>query len=266
MSTTLLIWSKDRACQLHLLLESLQKHLPGLFNTTVLYTTSSDKFEKGYQRVQSEFRSVKWITERDFHVDTLSIIENSKCDNLCFSTDDTIIYRKPPISPLTFLSAGEVFSFRLGLNTILQNPHNGMTQPPLSSCLLKNGILSWSAYHYDSIMNYGYPFSLDMHMFNRDFILALIQNMPFKNTSELEGNLFYCRRNCPNMYSFEHSVAFNVPLNKLSKTLYNGESTRVTMSDLNDSYLAGRRINLEPIEQLKIIGAHQFIDLEFIDG
>ena len=268
VNTKLLIWSKDRACQLHLLLEGIHKHLPGIFDISVLYTTSNPAFESGYDRVKREFPSptVDWIKESNFHDDTLDIIKSSKLDNLCVSTDDTIVYRTPPTKPLDYICAGEVFSFRLGLNTILQNPHDGMVQPPLHNYTLNRDILNWNALLYAPYMNYGYPFGLDMHCFGRQYFYSLITGFDFNSTSELEGNLYRYRHDCPHMFAFEHSIAFNVPLNKLSQTIYQGESTRFTMSDLNDKYLKGLKINLEPIENTEIIGCHQFIDLEFVNG
>jgi len=266
VNNKLLIWSKDRACQLHLLLEGIERHLPNLFDISVLYTESSMAFDRGYKMLRERFIDVEWIRERNFHDDTMGIIEESDLHNICLSTDDTVIYRTPPAPPINYVGIGEVFSYRLGLNTILQNPHDGTEQPPLVNPFMRQGILSWSAMCYGPTMNYGYPFGLDMHAYNREQFLSLITLFDWNNTSELEGNLFRYRYDCPNMYAFEHSVAFNVPLNKLSNTIYNGEKTRTTMSDLNDKYLNGQRIDLDKIEQLDVIGCHQFIDLEFIDG
>jgi hypothetical protein len=47
-----IIFSKDRASQLHLLINSLYKNAPGIFNLNVLYTFSNEDFEKGYEKLK----------------------------------------------------------------------------------------------------------------------------------------------------------------------------------------------------------------------
>ncbi len=262
----LLIWSKDRACQLHLLLEGIQKHLP-YFDISVLYTTSgSMAYQMGYYKLKEKFPSHTYIREHNFHDDTVRIIQDSPYENICLCTDDTIVFRTPEVSPINNLSIGEVFSFRLGFNTTLQNPFDGMVQPPLTSYTKHKQILQWNALLYYSIMNYGYPFAMDMHSYNKAQLLDLMGRFNFNSSTELEGNLFKYRHECPHMFAFEHSVAVNVPVNKLSNTQYTGEKVQRTMLELNTLYLSGKKIDLSAIEQQEIVGCHQLIDLEFIDG
>jgi hypothetical protein len=262
----LLIWSKDRACQLHLLLEGIQKHLPEIFDITVLMKITSEDFSRGYYKLTSQFPKIYWQTETNFHNDTISILDDLTYNTVCLSTDDMVSFKTPPTFPCCNLSVGEVFSFRLGFNTRIQNHINGMIQPELNGHKIRNNIVSWNALLYNPIMNYGYPFSMDMHAYNKTQLVNLIQQFNFNNSTELEGNLFRYREHCPYMYSFEHSVAVNIPLNKLSNTQYEGEKVSYTMSELNDIYLSGRKISLEHIEAQYIIGCHQLSDLEFIDG
>jgi hypothetical protein len=262
----LLIWSKDRACQLHLLLESIDKHLPELFDISVLYTHSNGKFNSGYKILKSHYDNVKWLLEQNFHKDTLGIIKSSNYNCITVTTDDTVIYKTPEVTPLIYLGVGEVFSYRLGLNTIVQNPFDGMLQPEVCGASEYRGIMMWNALLHNPIMNYGYPFGLDMHCWNKNFFLSLIEQFDFNNTSELEGNLFKYREMCPLMFAFKHSVAVNIPFNKLSNTQYIGEQVFYSTDELNDRYLSGQRISLESIEKKTIVGCHQVINLEFRNG
>ena len=92
----LIIWSKDRAAQLHLLLESLDRNLPDSFITSVIYTYSSPEFKAGYDRIQDEFDAnrVGLVLETDLREQTLSLIDDKSFDLVAFSTDDTVIYKK----------------------------------------------------------------------------------------------------------------------------------------------------------------------------
>ena len=47
-----IILSKDRACQLDLLLQSIDKNMPELISPTVLYRSSSANFDAGYNVVK----------------------------------------------------------------------------------------------------------------------------------------------------------------------------------------------------------------------
>ena len=53
-----IIFSKDRAAQLRLLIYSIQKNAPHAFNLNVIYTSSNEEFNKGYEKVKGEFSSL----------------------------------------------------------------------------------------------------------------------------------------------------------------------------------------------------------------
>ena len=53
-----IIFSKDRAAQLRLLIYSIQKNAPHVFNLNVIYTSSNEEFNKGYEKVKEEFSSL----------------------------------------------------------------------------------------------------------------------------------------------------------------------------------------------------------------
>ena len=47
-----LVFSKDRAFQLHTLLESLQTHVSGVNNIFVQFGYSNDEYYRGYQKLR----------------------------------------------------------------------------------------------------------------------------------------------------------------------------------------------------------------------
>ena len=62
-----LVLSKDRACQLRLLLESIKKYASGFFNEIrVIYTGSNSLYEEGYKKLQSEniLHNLSWQKEK----------------------------------------------------------------------------------------------------------------------------------------------------------------------------------------------------------
>ena len=69
-----IIFTKDRACQLDLLLQSIVKNGNNLFNINILYEASSQEYKDGYLKVSERFPSYErfnWVEEEDFEKDTL---------------------------------------------------------------------------------------------------------------------------------------------------------------------------------------------------
>ena len=117
-----IVFSKDRACQLNLLLSSLEKNAKNIFETKVIYTSSNLEFEEGYEKLINQYPEVKWIKESsNFKEDVLSSIQNTESDYTCFFTDDDIVYRTLNEDDLTSKLKEDkdafCFSTRLGLNT-----------------------------------------------------------------------------------------------------------------------------------------------------
>ncbi len=70
-----IIFSKDRALQLRLLLYSIEKNSPLTFKLNVIYKYSDDSFKEGYEKVKSEFAGVCNFVEQttDFKRDVLGL-------------------------------------------------------------------------------------------------------------------------------------------------------------------------------------------------
>ena len=223
---SLLIWTKDRACQLELLLRSLPKGL--FFSVTTLYKTTSNEYQKGYDKLKElypEYFFINEDTNGGLEAQTRALITSSrdtKC-KICLSTDDTVFYRQPSLTKeeieQTITSDVCTFSFRYGLNTVMQNCHTGELQPSLNIYEDKGNYLRWNFDDYYPLSNYGYPFGLDMHVYDADLLFQLINNIRFKNTNQLESGLFNLRHIVPRIICAEkQSSAVNIPCNNMSGT------------------------------------------------
>ena len=176
----LLIWSKDRACQLDLLLQSLPA---GLFNLAyVVYKTSTKEYQDGYCKLldQNFDTNLELKPETDFQKDTTEFIRHTANagNMLCVSTDDTVFFADCPISSERICNLLEdkrtaTFSFRYGFNTIVQNCHNGEIQPHLDYHEDEGDHIVWNSLHYHPLSNYGYPFGLDAHCYDPELLHTL---------------------------------------------------------------------------------------------
>ena len=68
MKNQLIIFSKNRACQLHLLLESIEKNSNSLFDVVkVVYLFTNKDYENGYIRLINNFKNVDFTIETSFY-------------------------------------------------------------------------------------------------------------------------------------------------------------------------------------------------------
>lgn len=266
----LIVWSKDRAAQLHLLLESIERNIPDTFITSVIYTASTPEHKKGYDILQSEFdeNRVGLIFENDLHDHTMSLVSDPAFDYISFCTDDTVFYRNHgPFDESLLDDSIATFSLRYGLNTVMQDFHTGRYQPPLNLYEDEGDTIRWVFSHYHPLNNYGFPLALDAHIYNREMMYNLMKYLPFTNTNQLESNLFPKRFEIPqNIRSFKQSLAVNIPTNSISGVTRAGEIHSYTTEELNVPYLDGRRIDLDKIMLHSIEGCHQELPLELTNG
>src|ERR1035437_2667606 len=91
-----IIFSKHRACQLDLLLESIFKNADNVFNLNVIYTYSNDNFKLGYEKLISRYSEKGinfYLQTANFKQDVIKLLDN-EYEFSCFFTDDDIIYNK----------------------------------------------------------------------------------------------------------------------------------------------------------------------------
>jgi hypothetical protein len=97
----LLVFSRDRAFQLHTALETIKKHITGINNIFVQFSYSNEDYLRGYQKLYHLFDDVVFIDETKYGFnDTLAAIIGSeiKTETIAFEVDDSIYYRNIDIS------------------------------------------------------------------------------------------------------------------------------------------------------------------------
>lgn len=261
----LIIWSKDRACQLDLLLRSIELNAADLFSDIkVIYKASNEAFTEGYFKIMEDhnYPALSLCNQGNisFNDVTVNLVGDCNDDtNVCFSTDDNVIYRKVT-GNIGRLNYGQCFSLRLGLNTIVQNHNIGQLQPPLNIYIHELDKLYWRPEWYHPHSNYGYPWALDMHIYNSYQVKRTLERFKFNNTNELESNLFKFRGEITELQSFEQSVCVNIPFTNISGIT---QSDNHSLDKLNEEYLAGKRISLDYISRQPVQGCHQSFTLEW---
>ena len=188
-----IILSKDRACQLDLLLRSLQRNSKNLFRIKVVYEASSNSFEEGYNKTKEDFYyrnrhglhfPIRWYerSNQDLSKDIKNLLSDD-CDltavfndeNFMFSTTPSYkkivnFFRKEPVAAL---------SLRLGDNTVIQNPYSidkYFIDKPKKFTLINDDFVAWNASSLEPLTNFAIPLSHNGHIYTTrllDYIFGI---------------------------------------------------------------------------------------------
>lgn len=219
-----LVFSKDRAAQLDLLLHSIRRHAPNLYSSlTVLYTGSSADYLRGYQVCIDEHTrpGVMFVRESSFQIAIEIWLRSYSGDTISFLVDDDVFYRDVP---------------------------DGEKQPP-APCSLRGG-------------DYDYPFSVDGNIYEKADIVRLLDGLRFDDPTELEANAHVNRDRLPfdSVTPVLPPCLVGVPANRVS--LSSGmPHMGVHEYDLNEHYLAGGRLGFAIPLDGRSLGAHENLTL-----
>lgn len=269
-----IIISKDRACQLDALLQSIQRFTPNLFRIRVNFVYSNKDYLEGYERLIRKHPDVDFWLERSLKNDFVDAIERSPSNIFTIFTDDCLFFRPVQASAkdiqelFNFDRTLFCFSFRLGLNTVIQDYATGRLQPPLTDTFSFRQFIGWDWRRRSPTDNYGYPIHMDGATYVRDDILPATKALDFSTFRSWEGTLAIDGRrqfeHQPLMASFENSVLVNIPTNGVQvPPIPCGTKYPISCNELNERFLAGEVIDFDRMDFREIRGAHQELELKF---
>jgi len=254
MSVTALIFSRNRAMQLDLLLRSIQKYAPEMFNRVIVLwrvlrrAAEATDYERAYAELMQQKRGNLFIREEgdgDFARAFGEAME-SVDEHVCFFCDDDVMFREP--DPLFIPPNGNPpfvgYSLRLGINT----SYNYMRSCPQSQ----------------STGSYAYLFSLDGTIYRTADVLRWIKGETFCNPNELEHKIA-AKIHGNGVLAFSgHSCVVSIPANVVTDwPKGNRHAASHSAEKLNQRYLAGARIDLEAMDFSNVVGCHQEIEYCF---
>lgn len=226
MVFTALIFSKNRACQLDLLLRSL--NLPA----SVLYTFDPE-FEAGYKKLIKMHPTVNFVKQTEFKSQLIEFVKSS--DYLLFLPDDDVM-----IAPFSidlpefqeFMKSPDVATLSLGLSSNIAGKK-----------------WKWADYRGNyRLRMWGYPMSVDSCIFRKEDILPIIMGSQMTNLNYLET---YLNQNIPNrpfMMCFDSPKLINNSVNQVQKD-FPARTSGPSPQELEKRFLKGERLSLEDIKE-----------------
>ena len=169
-----LCFSMDRALQLEGYLGSLKKFMSDNVFVTVLYRTSSDFFDQGYDAVMQKHPDVNFIRETDFGAQTLGWLDSITTPLAMFGCDDVVYYRSVSLAKAaSCFQSPQVLGFSLRLGKNIRFTHRQarpVAQPAWSE---ENDLLFWR--WQQGNWDWGWAFEVNGTLYPRQVIKALFR-------------------------------------------------------------------------------------------
>lgn len=264
-----IILSKDKACQLDLLIESISKNCKNIFNIKVIYESSNSSFELGYNKLKEKLYyknrfgldfPIRWYERKNKNLsqDILNTLDDS-VDLTCLLNDENIffsnfgsyksilnLFRKEPLASL---------SLRLGDNTVIQNPYSigrYFIDKPEKFSLIDNKFIGWDASLIKPFTNFGMPFSHNGHVYTTKLLKHVLSVTEIDEIDSLEKsiqqNLYsgvFASSVSPFMACLKSSVVVTNSATALSDPEDFEQIFDTSLFSVNERYLHGYKIDYD---------------------
>jgi uncharacterized Rmd1/YagE family protein len=243
------IWSKNRACQLDLLLRSIKKYWQRDDRNTfkIVYNYDTSDYKRGYDKLIERFDWPVYVNEVSFKADLRNrVLDDS--DYIGFFCDDDVFTREWEWNKGILMDPKMAcLSLRLGQN-ITSHYIKGASPPPE----ITNGAWEWAGKNID----WGYPMSAGSgHIFRTIDIAPIIKNGTYDTPTEFEDAMNAMKIKRPKMFCYNHSKVVNFAVNRV-QTKRETLCGQITARELNDAYLKNKQIDLEQFHYYENETAH----------
>src|SRR3990167_1403428 len=246
---TCIVFSKDRAIQLHAFLRSYRKHVTLDTLVFVLFKATTERHAYAYAEVRAEIPFANFVEEEHFKQDLLSLLPDDGF--VTFFVDDQIFVR-----PWDVNKAQHGLSLRLAPHLTKCYPTNSGQRHPLLFQGTEVGKLSW--WWMSGEGDWGYPLSLDGHVFDAVFIRELVKQVDFNSPNTLESALQRFVPMFRHMQGecYSESRVVNVPRNRV-QTDYDNRHGGGSPDDLLEMWENGKQICISELNELLNESCHQ---------
>lgn len=247
-SATGIVFSRDRAMQLHALLSGWTENVDGEARFRILWTASTPEHEASYRELEALWGSkAAFVRESDFRDDLRREAGSAPSSHLFFLTDDAMVLRPFRLADcLRPRPSREIFSLTHGegLEWCFV-ARRSQRIPPLERST--EGTIGWAWADGEDATDWAYPLSVDGKFFSAREMATLLRHLPFRNPNTLEAALqvfqplFRGRRGA----AFSRPALVNVPCNTVQSEFRNHDTGLHTASALLSRWNRGERIRHE---------------------
>lgn len=267
-----IIFSMDRALQLHALLSSYFENVTDAVPVHVLYRTSSRPHRTAYDEVFSEFTrhrvtAVAQESRESFKKQLMGILDSMHSSNVLFLVDDIVFVEKVDMTDFIKSDTRTIVpSLRMGANlkrayTVRQDQE----LPPFVPQTIAGGDkLCWV--WAEGVHDWSYPLSVDGHLFSTEEFGILANYTEFNSPNTLEANLQAWVKYFKHRYGvcYRKSKIMNIPANRVQSDIPNVHGT-VHQDYLLEQWNRGMQMNYRSLYGFVNESAHQDVPIAFIE-
>jgi len=222
------VFSRDRALQLHALLSSYREKVGDPVPLHILYYCSNPEHTKSYQELQDLHREqrITWLEQTSadsFRDQLLYLLDNLSAPSLFFLVDDLLFINDLKLSHFSSFNPRRVVpTLRLGSNIGYSYAmKRDLVVPPLQELRANPELrrFSWQ----DSRDDWAYPLSVDGHLFALAEMRILLKHCQFRapNSLELALQQFIRIFREREGICYHKSRIVNIPYNRVQQELDN---------------------------------------------
>jgi len=267
----LVVFSYDRPLQLYAFLESTQKYVTGIGQLSVIYRASGQAFKDGYDVVRTDFPQVTFYSQgsnpaQDFKSLTLKASFESLSSYIIFAVDDIVVKDTVDLGCcIDALETHDAYAFflRLGMNLNYCYPENRF-QPIPRLQQEEDDIYSW--YFSESILDWRYPFTVDMTLYRKKDIEGDFKVLSYVTPNKLEGawssragKVLAQKGLC-----FATSKMVNLPLNRVQSD-YTNRAMNISTQELLVHFNAGKKMDIAKLHGINNKSVHMEYVPTFVD-
>lgn len=266
-----IVFSKDRALQLHALLSSYLEKVVSPVPLHILYHTSTSEHQLSYEKLKemfsNKFSFMKQSSNSSFRDNLLTILDSVSAEKTFFLVDDVLFIENFDMSDFAKFDTDKVVpSLRMGLN--LKKCYTVQKEqqlPELITCAGRDEdkiFWKWNQGVYD----WSYPLSVDGHFFSTQEIKTITNLIHFSAPNTYEDQLQKFRR----FFLFRKGVGYkkskivNIPCNKVQ------QENKNIYGNIHQDYLLEQWINGYQMDYRSLYGfpntsVHEEIPFGFIE-
>ncbi|MFZ5953490.1 MAG: hypothetical protein ACOYT8_00140 [Candidatus Dependentiae bacterium] len=259
----LIIFSFNRPLQIQALLESVEHYITGLSRIKVIYRTTTDRAERCYNKIASEFPHVQFLPQSsnphaDFKLLTHRALIESSADYVVFAVDDIIIKDFIDMNhAIDLMQEMNAYGFylRLGLHLdYCYTMNKPQRVPPVHECA--PDVYSWTiaSGEYD----WGYPNTVDMTIYRKSDVIPVFNDMPYYTPNSLEG-LWSMRAGAVSQrigLCYYASKIVNLPLNQVQRDGANRNMNMLEPDEQIALFEQGKKIDWQKLYLVDNKSAH----------
>lgn len=261
----LIIFSKDRACQLDSLLRSIKEKMKFEYSISVLFDYSNEEYKYGYDILIKRHGSVSFVKETNFYDDTLSVSLNEKYTCFLWLVDDCIM-KNEFIHDSTlerFLNDDDIGVYNLRLTPTV----SFMTDwdDDVARSFPEFGSDNTWEWRKAIDTDWSYPMTMDGHMYKTKDMIPYLNSLTFGPPPSMDSTMHQKPLNHPLMICNSQQKILGIVPNRVQTGSPNRHGY-VTTKEMNDLWLIGKQIDLGCLYKLdERCGKYHYIVIEYED-